>query len=403
MLAQYWRINKATGIHLHLASDGKPVVALCSLALDKDKLDFMQKIPLLDDPENFSRSNISPKAAALLITGKGVLIRQVEKLGVIDQSNFSGILTNADINDFYVQNFVSGERSYLAMIRKSEADKWIALFAGKGYDLLQLSLGPFAAEHILSQLNIYDGSYTFSGHMIQRGEDNVWLSYNYAAGTPSPFFIKAEDEPLEETLILAYAAAFQLVLSEQLYSISANSAELESRLRGKLLENKFRVKFALMLGVAFLVLFINFFVFFSLNEANEQLAVQVGRTTQNSTDAENINDAISQKEMLLKELGWGQLTNKTILIDQLAQLLPPEVSWESASIDPPDALALKTQRTVRFTSMRMVVTGKSASIIPVNEWVARAKSRHWVKNIQLDAYLFDNDAQTGKFTVTIDY
>lgn len=402
ILGPYYRIQKATGIHIHIGNDGNATFAVCGLELHKDRLDFKGKaVGLASLKEQIDNSTAT--IAAVVITGKGILIKQLMKRGPTDKDNFSEVLTNADIDDFYVQDFISGDNSHIAVIRRSEADKWLKIIMEAGYKPLMLCLGPFPVEHIINQLNVYGETFDFNGHSLRRNKDGIWLGYKYTAEAVSPFLIKAENEPLDEKLVLAYAAAFQLLLSGQLLPIRADAPELENKLQDTLLEKKFRARLAVLLGGIFLLLMLNFFVFFSLNSSNQELAQSVSRNTQTSSQTENINDAIKQNELLLKDLGWDGVPNKTIFIDQLAQLLPANVSWESVSIDPPDAAALKTQRAMRFTQRHITITGSSANILPVNEWIARAKLRPWVKSIRMESYLFDNEEETGKFTVSIDY
>ncbi|TFF36211.1 hypothetical protein [Mucilaginibacter psychrotolerans] len=402
MLARYYRIDKATGIHIHIGNDGSATFAVCGLELDKDRLDFKEKAVALTSINE--RKDASPAAnAAVIITGKGVLIKQLARREHTDKENFSDVLTNADIDDFYVQDFISGDNSHIAVIRRTEADRWLSIILEEGYKPLMLCLGPFPVEHIINQLNVYGVTFEFNGHSLRRNAEGVWLGYKYAAEAVSPFLIKAENEPLDEKLVLAYAAAFQLLLSGQLLPIRAGAAGLENKLQDTLLEKKFRARLAVLLGGIFILLMLNFFVFISLDSSNQGLAQKVSSSAQNSSQAEDINDAIKQNELLLKGLGWDGVPNKTIFIDQLAQLLPANVSWESVSIDPPDAAALKSQRVMRFTQRHITITGSSANILPVNEWIARAKSKPWIKSIRMESYLFDNEEGTGMFTISIDY
>jgi len=39
----------------------------------------------------------------------------------------------------------------------------------------------------------------------------------------------------------------------------------------------------------------------------------------------------------------------------------------------------------------------------VNEWMARIKTKHWAKDVQLENYSFNNELNTGQFIVNITY
>jgi hypothetical protein len=49
------------------------------------------------------------------------------------------------------------------------------------------------------------------------------------------------------------------------------------------------------------------------------------------------------------------------------------------------------------------MAGSSARIIEVNEWIARIKTKKWVKNVQLENYNYNNELSTGKFNIIVDY
>jgi Tfp pilus assembly protein PilN len=129
----------------------------------------------------------------------------------------------------------------------------------------------------------------------------------------------------------------------------------------------------------------------------------VSRSTQSNVDIQTINDQLKQKEKLLRDLGWENGINKSALVDQLASLLPEEVTWNNISVDPIDAVSSRTQKSLIFFDRQIRVTGTSEKIIPVNEWIARVKTKPWVKNVQMDSYTFNSELNTGQFTVIINY
>jgi Tfp pilus assembly protein PilN len=166
---------------------------------------------------------------------------------------------------------------------------------------------------------------------------------------------------------------------------------------------KLKAQGAVVLGVFFILLLINFILFSHLTASNAHLAEQVSQTTQSNIDIQSIGEQIKQKESLLREMGWEGNISKSVLIDQLASLLPEEVSLTEIDVDPVDQANSRIQKTMVFFNRRISVTGTSEKIIPVNEWIARLKTRSWVKNIQIDNYTYNNELNNGQFTVMINY
>jgi Tfp pilus assembly protein PilN len=216
-------------------------------------------------------------------------------------------------------------------------------------------------------------------------------------------FLKVESESIDEKLLIAYAAAFSLVLANKVELIQAGVLSLEADLQKVMSEKKLKVQGFLILSAFFILLLVNFFLFSWLNSSNAKLTVQVSRSAQSTDDIQKITKQVQEKEALLRILGWESEINKSALIDQVASLLPHEITWKEAAIDPVDLSGSRSQKAITFFNRKIRITGSAEKIIPVNEWIARIKTKAWVKNVQLDSYTFNNELNTGQFIILIDY
>jgi hypothetical protein len=402
MLEQYYRINQAVGISIQIGSGADLKIHACGLSVEKNKLSFDQKITGIVSIDGLQK-HFAVKLVALNLSGKGILQKQTELIQKIDQHNFSNIFPNANIDDFYVQNFQSSQHSFISIIRKTEADKWLQALKENGYTPLSLSLGPFPVQNIIPQLNSYDGRFVFDGNTIERNEDGDWLSWNYDGQVRAPFPIKVESEPINEQLVLAYAAAFQLILSDKIESVVADVPELQQVWNEVITGKRLRVYGGLILVLFFVLLLINFVVFSGLKQSNDRLTAQVSRTVQSSVDLQSVNEQASQKETLLGLLGWDGGMNKTALVDQVASLMPGEITLDEITVNPVDIAKSRVQKILSFSNRQIETRGFAEHIIPVNEWIARIKTKPWVKDIQLANYTFNNEKNTGEFLITIKY
>jgi Tfp pilus assembly protein PilN len=403
MLDQYFRIGQLTGVHLHLGQDGNLVINACSVSANGSQLTIEKKSPGLLRIAELKDHLTYKTPLAISLSGKGVLTRQIEKIAEISQGNFNQILPNANIDDFYVQNFITGGLSFVSVIRRSEADKWINELTELGFMPLILSLGPFPVQHIISQLNVYGNEIVFNGNIIQLDEHHQWTAYRFEQPALSPFALKIETEVIDEKVVIPYAAAFQLVLAEKLEVIQAPVPELEKAFQKKITDNKIKVKGFLVLAVLFIMLLVNFILFSWLNAANALLNGQVSRFAQSTNTVQDMNDQIKKKERLLQSLGWDGGINKSALLDQLASLMPEEITWKEVAVNPVDLNSSRVQKLPIFYNRRIRITGTSDKIIPINEWLARIKTMAWVKNIQLESFAYNNELNSGQFTVIIDY
>jgi len=403
MLEKYYRINEAAGVSIHIHNDGSLQVSACMVTVQDNQLEIAKKAPDLKAIDQLKTQLPAKAFIALNLSGKGILHKKIDRVNEVNQNNFNLILPNGNPADFYIQHFISGEHSFVSIIRKSEADKWISEVLHLGFIPLMLSLGPFPVQHIIPQLNVYDGELIFNGNIIQRDEQSNWKSFRYEETAQSPFALKVELENIDEKLIIPYAAAFQLVLAAKLDIIQAEVPSLETTFTQKIADNKLKVQGFMVLAGLFILLLANFVLFSWLGSSNAELSLQQSLTAQSMTDIQGINETIKQKEGLLHILGWEEGINKSALIDQVAAMLPPELSWKEVSIDPIDLNTTRAQKSLAFYNRQIRITGNSEKIIPLNEWIARVKTKNWVKNIQLENYTYNSELNTGQFTITINY
>jgi Tfp pilus assembly protein PilN len=140
-----------------------------------------------------------------------------------------------------------------------------------------------------------------------------------------------------------------------------------------------------------------------LSFSNAKLSERAALYSENVNNLNELTTLLNDKEARVSALGWESGLNKSVLIDQVAAMLPPEITLTNISVDPVDRVSSRAQRTPAFCSRKMQVTGNSQQIIPVNEWIARIKTRNWVKSVQMDSYIFDSEPNTGRFLITITY
>jgi len=403
MLKQQAYISTAVGVDITINIDGSWTVHACRVTTSGNQLEIVQKEIGLTSIEALA-DYFAPKTLATLnINGKGVLHKQTDKINDLTQNHFAQLFPNTSLQDFYVQNFISGEQSFISLIRKNEADKILEQLKQAGFVPVMLSLGPFAITHVLPQLNSYDETVLFNGHILHRDEQSNITAYKYDASASSPFQLKIESEKIDERLLLAYAVAFQLVLAQRLEPVKVNSAPLDGAYAEVLSQKKLRTQGSVILSITFLLLLINFVVFSWLNGENSAMAYRVSRSVKSTEDIKGTQDEIRAKEQELQVLGWDGGINKAVLLDRMAACMPADLTWKEIAVNPVDVNQSRTQKMLVFKERQIHVVGLSARILPVNEWMARLKSQKWVKDVQLEDYTVDTEKDTGRFTLTVNY
>ncbi|MGN8072597.1 hypothetical protein [Mucilaginibacter sp. 22184] len=405
LLESYYNINEATGLSITISRDGQIQLDGCGILVKNNKLHLEKKVTAVSKIEELGKRFDTTLPVSLNLCGKGILYKQMPGVDDIGPEEFAVLLPRAEMTDFYVQHFRSADISFAAIIRRSEADEWISLLDKQGFRVLMLSLGPFPVQHILPQLNIYNEEVIFNGHTISRDISLNWTSVRYQEPefAPAAFPLKVENEPIDQRLIIPYASAFQLVMATRLHPSKASAPVPDTAFNQAMEMKKVRVKAFIVLLIFFIVLLCNFLVFSWLQGANDTLSGQVSSSTQNANQRQRMITKINKKEHLLRDLGWDEGGRKSIRIDEIASLLPPEITWQEVAVNPIDERKSKDKHTLNFADRRIVVKGVCPQIIPVNEWLARIKSRKWVKDVQLESYDYNSELNTGVFTLFITY
>jgi Tfp pilus assembly protein PilN len=402
ILSSYYNINQAAGVTVDIAQDGSYTINCCQVITGNNQLTIEKKFGVKDDAEGLAKQLGTKVPIALNLSGKGVLTKQVPAASGDEQHDMARIIPNLNADDFYLQQFISNDQLFVSLVRKTLAGHWINILEQQGFTVLMLSLGPFPASHMLNQLNVYESEVVFNGIRISRDTGQNWTAVEYSPAFQAPFSLKIGAEPIDQQLIMPYAAAFQLALSDKLEPVKATVDALDTRYGQIIGTKKLKVTGALILGVFFILLLLNFVTLSWLNSENSRLDGQASVSANSNSDMQALTAQIKAKEALLKDMGWDGGFNKARLIDQLAALLPGEITLREIAINPPD-VNNKDSRGQHFLDRRIKLSGNSQQVIAVNEWIARIKTLKWVKGAGLDNFEFDNDQNTGKFNININY
>ena len=400
-LEKYQWLSSCTGMEIHIRPDNSFSCRYCTVSLEKDSLSIDQKQEAEADRTSLFKKVPADKPLAITLTGKGILIKKIAATQEVSSEQLSQYFPNLKAEDFYLQNFQSGNTLYLSIISKQLVDEILQLAEKAGLKILLLSIGPFAVGQVLRQLNSYDHQLVFDGHRILYNKSFEWEEYQYQPGANAEFPIKIGIEPLKEQFLLAYATAFQLALYERL-----NAAELEvETVKSQLLQFKqdkvFKFRTGALLMLTFLLLLINFLVF---NYYNEENAVLLSRVTQNTESTQSLNQLskdIAMQESLLKKLGWHKGTSYAWISDQLGKSVPAGVSLTELQVNPLNATESNRLRKEVYETGKIKIKGESRELGPVNEWIYGLKELGWCKQVNLDSFSPATEGDNRVFELTL--
>lgn len=400
---QYFKpgLTSCRGVELKLNTDG--MVDMRSVELfRKGKLVHLGNKKQGNGALDEVLKNLSGPVA-LAITGRGVLVKKTRKLEEVTEGSLQHVFPGFKLEDFYVQNFVSGDDSYLSVIRKETADKLIAGFRKNGIAVLMLGLGPFAVDQVIPQLNIYEGTLGFDGHLIRLKEDQAWESYGQKGDEGTGFSLKIDMEVIPEQFLIAYAIGFQLLLTELLEPIEVDGPLIQTERTEVLAKLRFEKRGMMALASVFVLLLINFLLFSYYDSHNQEMAGRAGRQSDQMANRKKMEIEIKEKELLVNKLGWNKGLKYAFICDQIASVLPAAVTLTELSVNEKEPDMGGAAKTQPREAGQIKIKGQADNVYAVNDCIYAFKKKSWIKEVQLEKYAADEQKQAQVFTIVLNY
>ncbi|OJW17956.1 hypothetical protein [Mucilaginibacter sp. 44-25] len=402
MLEALTRINQCIGVSVRRHDDGSRISAL-GLSRKGNQLDLLKRLKNATNLKGIGEEFEKGSYVALHVAGKGVVTKIIDKSGSQTGYDFSSLMPGADPADFYIQEYDAGPRRFVSMIRKSEADLFISSLTDQGFRVVILTLAAFPVAKISEQLNQYDSIIRFDGHEITRDEQGYWFDYKFKGDMSEGYPIKIGMETVDEQLVLPYAAAFQAILYGDIDPVETTHPVINEHMRNFISGAALKKKGIVLLGVFFLLLLVNTLCFLELNRSNSSLQDQLSRQSTQTADLNAIAEKTNAEEKLVSLMGYGKGQKKSIMVDQLAALMPQEIRLSRISINPPTVNHPGSVKGPSFQDLTILINGHCPSILPVNEWLARVRTLPWLKQAELKDYGLASSDKEGAFTITIHY
>lgn len=356
------QLNTLTGVEVFTGKDGQRVMHGCTLRLSKAQLGFKHKHKDLKSVVHFAK-NFKPGPVAIAMRGKGIISKKIEKVPEVNQQVLNQVLPNANPEHFYFQHYDKGEHSFVSAIRRSEADALLAEFREQGFEVLSLSLDAFVLEEAM----------------------------------------ELEQGVLEGELLLAYAAAFQLLLggAQDAYievvhpQLMLNRAQAfaKAKLKG----------IGLLAGSVLLLLLLANFMLFSYYSGQVRLLSAASNSS--STEIGKLKDQekeIRRKAALIKAAGWTGGLNYAYLTDQLLACMPGKMSLAEFSINPPDEQLSRARHETVYQSRLVRISGACRDASLLNNWIFAIRAKDWVQGCKILNYEINPDDGSGSFAIAVE-
>lgn len=395
-------ITACSGAEVNIQADGSFTIRVLDLVLHKKLIQIEKKKEYKVSMAEIAALKVNgPLAVAL--TGRGVLIKKTPAVENITAQSLRHLFPDFKPAEFYIQHFKSGKNSFIAFIRKEIADPVLAALSKQGAEIMTLSLGPFAVDQVFPQLNNYGDELNFDGHRVLLNEEKEWIDHSYSAAVIPGFELKIDIEPIADKFLLAYAAAFQLILQDRLDLIEVQVEQFSEALTEHISKLKFKRNGSIILFSLFVLLFINFFIFSFYNTENQNLAGRAGQQSSVSLNRQKLETEMKEKEVLVQRLGWNNGQRYAFLCDQIGQTVPQSIVLSELAINFVKDKKISPSKKEQAEKGSLRISGQSPSMYVINDWIYALKARSWVKAVQLEKYATDDQKQKQVFTLLVTY
>lgn len=391
--------TKVLGFTLHHHGDNQFSGRYCELERKGNEIQIGEKKIVEGNLVKVLESLPRKMPVALVLSGKGIIHKNMEIAdGEEDaEKNFRLVFPSIDANDFFVQQHHQEKNYVLSIARKDWVQELLEKLKRAGIEVCRLSFGGVVALHILPQLNVYGEEVQLDGHQfVMTGKS--FQSYAYKAEAKSAFPLKVGQQAIDEEMVLAYAAAFQLLLSDKLAPIVAEVPAVNDgfdQLVGTALWKK---RALIFLGGLFALLLISFTLFSHFNQENEKLLREVGAQTASADQMDLLKQQISKQEHLLKQLAWNGGYNYGFLVDEIGKSMPRALNLVSLSIND-----FKTEEEKTDRKPNVKIKGTTANLTAVNNWIFVLREKSWVKSAKLVKFQEDPENDNYQFDILISY
>ncbi|SES20417.1 hypothetical protein [Pedobacter rhizosphaerae] len=391
-------LHTVLGVEIKFLSDGKYSCRYAllqkkgnAITLDKHKVVEGNLKTILESlPKNYP--------VALTITGKGIVNKSlaVQENHTVEEI-FAAAFPAIEKKDFFIQAFREAGFAWISLLRKTQLEPLLETLKQAGLKIQVVSLGAAVVLQLVDQLEIEQQLLAFDGHFIQFGQDKSLAGYRYQVieGIQK---IKIGGKQIPEAILIAYAAAFQLMLHDRLALIQADVMQITADFHVFVEHAKLKKKAGIVLFALFASLLLSFILFSYYNGENAKLMEKVGHLSSSADQLAQQQDNIAGNLALLKQLNWNGGYNYGFLLNEIGKTRPRQL-WLTE-------IAMNDYKTDQEKSERkpsIKIAGETDNLTAVNNWIFILKEREWVKSVKLSKY--QEDPQTGVyiFNLLIEY
>lgn len=324
-------------------------------------------------------------------SGKGIIIRQVNK-----KDDLRAVFPNMNLDELVVQEFENMDDSkFVSLIRKQQLNDILNVFEQKKLFLPKLILGPFS---VLDTLGAFTFESTINTKMYElRVSNGVLLTVNSLSGEQNLETDLIPEEKITNFNLLSFSssidftqAKYNKTFNESIYTLNGEAYKFKHLLR---------IFFYTVLGISFMALLINYFVFSNKSKVYNQYSFQLNKNMAQVKRLEGLKKEELKKREFLESTGIIDQSFFSFYSDKIGQTVPEKIRLTELVVFPVSK-RIKINEQIDYGEI-IKVSGYSIASEILNLWIKQLTREDWVKEIKINSYLFDAKANEGLFEIEI--
>lgn len=334
----------------------------------------------------------------LILTGKGVLMRNSEfNRDASVKDLIRSVFPDAQADDFLLSKESLFEKGLVVCLtRTKQAKDVINRIQTHSIFVSEVLIGPLTVSSILPLLEpetspVYTGHYSFFHR-------NGQLVDVQSVETEYPADFRVEEMTVPANLVIPFAAAFEFLIVNHGIPTTPLPAVKDTAQRIRI-QSKIKRALAVMIGLLFVILFFNFFIFDHYTRKYTELAsvVEENRKTMKQTDS--LRELIQHRELFYKQSFVSNNLKGSFIIDRIAGSKPAGIFITDFSVRPirfkEDEMNKEPQYQPRLIRILASVNESDA----LNQWIKRLEDLEWVESVAFNNYREKEDHDA---TVTLE-
>lgn len=366
----------------------------------KNKIEITDRGQTLDANNIIAIAKKKSAPITLAINGKGVIAKKILfsendslKLNDLIQQHFSTI----QASEFYVQFYKnSNNTGYLVICRKIQVDDILKLFNNEKQIAVNVFLGPLIANAMANLTETFNRVDT-SMQQLQLANGEVESIEPYSTSDRNNLTLGEMD--IKPTELLAFASGFGYLTQQQNYETLDTSISNLYKTHSEGI--KLRILLFSAITFLFVVSIINSVIFFQKFEENNELGTELNLYESKNSQITELLENYQKKKTLIEQTGIFEDKKLSVYADKIASTLPESILLRDLYFNP-QTEETEEDSLVSFNNGQLIIKGNCSKSLLLNEWVNVLKSQSFVKNINLENFIYNAEGHLPNFTLKIE-